>query len=182
LVRKDIALFLRDRRALVVSVLTPIVVAAFFGFLFGGTGSGGNPISRMSVGITDLDDTALTKAVIESLTQDESLAMQVLPEDQARQLVKSGKLRAAIVFPGGFETAATGAQVGLGQMPDVKLSTIRRNPWSGPWWRACSRNTSCSGFPGPILSAAASRRPSTSSIPRSPPALDTTHTRIHSPA
>jgi ABC-2 type transport system permease protein len=121
LVRKDIALFLRDRRALVVSVLTPIVVAAFFGFLFGGTGSGGNPISRMSVGITDLDDTALTKAVMESLAQDESLAMQVLPEDQARQLVKSGKLRAAIVFPAGFETAATGALVGLGQMPDVKL-------------------------------------------------------------
>ena len=43
LVRKDIALFLRDRRALVVSVLTPIVVADFFGFLFGGTGAGGNP-------------------------------------------------------------------------------------------------------------------------------------------
>ena len=121
LVRKDIALFLRDRRALVVSVLTPIVVAAFFGFLFGGTGSGGNPISRMAVGITDLDDTALTRAVMESLTQDESLAMQVLPEDQARQLVKSGKLRAAIVFPAGFESAATGALVGLGQMPDVKL-------------------------------------------------------------
>jgi len=121
LVRKDIALFLRDRRALVVSVLTPIVVAAFFGFLFGGTGSGGNPISRMAVGITDLDDTALTRAVMESLTQDESLAMQVLPEDQARQLVKSGKLRAAIVFPAGFESAATGALVGLGQMPDVRL-------------------------------------------------------------
>lgn len=121
LVRKDIALFLRDRRALVISVLTPIVLAAFFGSLFGGTGSGGNPISHMSVGITDLDDTALTKAVIESLTQDESLAVQVLQEDEARQLVKSGKLRAAIVFPAGFETAATGALVGLGQMPDVQL-------------------------------------------------------------
>jgi ABC-2 type transport system permease protein len=121
LVRKDIALFLRDRRALVVSVLTPIVVAAFFGFLFGGTGAGGNVISRMSVGVTDLDDSALTKAVVESLTQDASLEVQVLPEEQARQLVKSGKLRAAFVFPSGFETAATGALVGLGQMPDVKL-------------------------------------------------------------
>ena len=29
LVRKDIQLFLRDRRAMVISVLTPIVVAAF---------------------------------------------------------------------------------------------------------------------------------------------------------
>jgi ABC-2 type transport system permease protein len=121
LVRKDIAIFLRDRRALVVSVLTPIVVAGFFGYLFGGTGSGGNPISRMKVGVADLDHSALTKAVIESLTQDASLEIQELPEDQARQLVKSGKLRAAIVFPEGFEPAATGALVGVGQMPDVKL-------------------------------------------------------------
>jgi ABC-2 type transport system permease protein len=121
LVRKDIALFLRDRRALVVSVLTPIVVAAFFGFLFGGTGSGGNPVSHMKVGITDLDHSALTKAVLESLNQDESLEIQELPEDQALQLVRSGKLRAAIVFPPGFEAAATGALVGTGAMPDVKL-------------------------------------------------------------
>jgi ABC-2 type transport system permease protein len=121
LVRKDIAIFLRDRRALVVSVLTPIVVAGFFGFLFGGTGAGGNTISRMKVGVVDLDNSALTKAVIESLTDDASLEIQILPEDQARQLVKSGKLRAAVVFPQGFEPAATGALVGVGQMPDVKL-------------------------------------------------------------
>jgi ABC-2 type transport system permease protein len=121
LVRKDIAIFLRDRRALVVSVLTPIVVAGFFGFLFGGTGAGGNTISRMKVGVVDLDNSALTKAVIESLTDDASLEIQILPEDQARQLVRSGKLRAAVVFPQGFEPAATGALVGVGQMPDVKL-------------------------------------------------------------
>lgn len=121
LVRKDIRIFLRDRRALVVSVLTPIVVAAFFGFLFGGTGSGGNPVSRMKVGVTDLDRSALTKAVLESLNQDASLDIQELPEDQALQLVRGGKLRAAIVFPANFEAAATGALVGTGRMPDVKL-------------------------------------------------------------
>jgi ABC-2 type transport system permease protein len=121
LVRKDIAIFLRDRRALVVSVLTPIVVAAFFGFLFGGTGSGGNVISRMPVGVTDLDESALTKAVVESLSQDASLDIHRLPELEAAHLVRSGKLRAAIVFPAGFESLATGALVGAGQMPDVKL-------------------------------------------------------------
>lgn len=121
LVRKDVAIFLRDRRALVVSVLTPIVVAAFFGFLFGGTGAGGNVISRMSIGVTDLDDSALTKAVLDSLSHDESLQTQLLPEAEAQQLVRTGKLRAAIVFPVGFEAAATGALVGLGHMPEVKL-------------------------------------------------------------
>ena len=122
LVRKDIQLFLRDRRALVISVLTPIVVAAFFGFLFAPASSGGNPVTRMKVGITDLDHSALTKAVLESLNQDASLEIQELPEDQALQLVRSGKLRAAIVFPADFEAAATGALVGTGgPMPDVKL-------------------------------------------------------------
>ncbi len=121
LVRKDIAIFLRDRRALVVSVLTPIVVAAFFGFLFGGAGSGGNPVSRMKIGVADLDRSALTKAVLDSLNQDASLEIQELPEDQALKLVRSGKLRAAIVFPANFEAAATGALVGSGPMPEVKL-------------------------------------------------------------
>jgi ABC-2 type transport system permease protein len=121
LVRKDIAIFLRDRRALLISVLTPIVVAGFFGFLFAGPGSGGNPITRMKVGVADLDNSALTQAVIESLKEDASLEIQILPEDEARQLVKSGKLRSAIVFPAGFEPAATGALVGAGEMPDVKL-------------------------------------------------------------
>jgi ABC-2 type transport system permease protein len=120
LVSKDIALFLRDRRALVISVLTPILVAAFFGSLFAPV-SGGNSIARMKVGVADLDQSALTKAVLESLTQDASLDVQVLPEDQAKELVRSGKLRAAIVFPNGFEPAATGALLGIGQMPDVKL-------------------------------------------------------------
>jgi ABC-2 type transport system permease protein len=121
LVRKDIAIFLRDRRALVVSVLTPIVVAAFFGFLFGGTGAGGRVVSRMAVGVTDLDGSALTKAVIESLSEDESLQIQLLPEAQAEQLVRAGKLRAAVVFPAEFESLATGALVGGAGMPDLKL-------------------------------------------------------------
>jgi linearmycin/streptolysin S transport system permease protein len=121
LVRKDIAIFLRDRRALVMSVLTPIVVAGFFGSLFASTGSGGSPISRMKVAVVDLDNSALTQAVIESLKDDASLDIQTLPEDEAQQLVKSGKLRSAIVFPAGFEPAATGALVGAGEMPDIKL-------------------------------------------------------------
>lgn len=122
LVRKDIAIFLRDRRALVVSVLTPIVVAAFFGFLFGGTGAGGNAISRLPVGITDRDNSALTNAVVDGLSHDASLETQLVSEDQALQLVRTGKLRAAILFPAGFEAQATGALVGLGgQHPEVKL-------------------------------------------------------------
>jgi ABC-2 type transport system permease protein len=36
LVRKDLILFLHDRRTLLVSLALPIMIASFFGFLFGG--------------------------------------------------------------------------------------------------------------------------------------------------
>ena len=120
LVRKDIAIFLRDRRALLVNVLTPIVVAAFFGFLFGGSGSP-DTVSGMPVGIVDLDGSALSKAVVADLAQDQALKTESMPEDRAQQLVKTGKLRAAIVLPAGFGAAAPGALFGRGDKPRVTL-------------------------------------------------------------
>jgi ABC-2 type transport system permease protein len=120
LVRKDIALFLRDRRALMVSVLTPIVVAAFFGFLFRGTGSG-DTISRLPVGIVDLDGSVLSKAVAADLARDQSLKTESMLADRAQQLVRSGALRAAIVLPEGFGAAAPAALMGQADKPAVKL-------------------------------------------------------------
>ena len=38
LVRKDLRLFFGDRRAVVVGLIVPIVLASFFGYLFGGQG------------------------------------------------------------------------------------------------------------------------------------------------
>jgi ABC-2 type transport system permease protein len=119
LVRKDLALFFRDRRALVVSVVTPIVVAAFFGFLFSGSGS--DMVTRMPVGITDLDGSTLSKAVVVRLSSDQSLHVEVMPEAAAHELVGSGKLRAAIVIPAGFGAAAPGALLGGGEKPSLTL-------------------------------------------------------------
>jgi ABC-2 type transport system permease protein len=120
LVRKDVAIFLRDRRALLVNLLTPIVVAGFFGFLFGGSGSP-DTVSGMPVGIVDLDGSVLSKAVVADLAQDQSLKTESMPEARAQQLVKSGKLRAALVLPAGFGTAAPGALFGRGNKPLVTL-------------------------------------------------------------
>ena len=41
LVRNDLRLYATDRRAMVVGILVPILIAAFFGYVFGGTGSRG---------------------------------------------------------------------------------------------------------------------------------------------
>jgi ABC-type multidrug transport system permease subunit len=120
LVRKDLVTFLRDRRALVVSVLTPIVIAAFFGFLFGGNG-GDAAVSRIEVGTVDQDGSELSKAIVADLASDASLTTLPMSEAQARQRVRTGKLRAAIVFPLGFGAAAPRALFGGAAKPAVQL-------------------------------------------------------------
>jgi ABC-2 type transport system permease protein len=120
LVRKDLVTFLRDRRAVVVSIITPIVIAAFFGFLFGGN-SGDAAASRIEVGTVDQDGSELSKAIVVDLASDASLMTEPMSEAQARQRVGSGKLRAAIVFPSGFGAAAPGALFGGAAKPAVQV-------------------------------------------------------------
>jgi ABC-2 type transport system permease protein len=120
LVRKDLVTFLRDRRALVVSVLTPIIIAAFFGFLFGGNG-GDAAVSRIEVGTVDQDGSELSTAIVADLASDASLTTQPMSEAQALQSVRAGKLRAAIVFPSGFGAAAPSALFGGAAKPAVQV-------------------------------------------------------------
>jgi ABC-2 type transport system permease protein len=53
LVRKDLILYLSDRRALLMHLALPIVIAAFFGSVFGG--SGGAKASGIDVAVVQLD-------------------------------------------------------------------------------------------------------------------------------
>ena len=60
LVRKDLVLYFSNRRALVMSIAAPIVIAAFFGSLFG---SGGGKNARIPVALTDLDGSTISKQI-----------------------------------------------------------------------------------------------------------------------
>ncbi len=48
LVRKDLQIFFSDRRAVLMSVVAPIVIASFFGYIFGGQGGGASPAAWTS--------------------------------------------------------------------------------------------------------------------------------------
>jgi ABC-2 type transport system permease protein len=120
LVRKDVLTFLRDRRALVFNILTPIVIAVFFGSLFGGSGDDA-AVSRIEVGIVDQDGSEHSKAIVADLAGEASLATEPMSEAQARQRVQTGKLRAAIVFPSGFGAAAPSAFFGGAARPAVQI-------------------------------------------------------------
>ena len=118
LVRKDLILFLHDRRALLISLALPIIIASFFGFLFGGGAKGGSAIEIALV----LQDTSKASADIAAgLTRDPSLAVARMTVDEARAAVGSGKRKAAIVIPAGFGAAAGDALFGGAAKPEIGL-------------------------------------------------------------
>lgn len=117
LVRKDLKLFLSDRRAVVVTFITPIAIAAFFGFLFSGNGSSGP--SRIPVCAQDLDQSPASKAILKGLGSDSALALVPPSPEGIREAVRKGKVTVGIVIPKGFGEAAGKAFFGAGTKPEL---------------------------------------------------------------
>ncbi len=118
LVRAELKLYFSNRRAVLMSIVAPILIAAFFGALFGGSGS--KP-AGIPVGVTDLDRSALSQQVVAALQADSTLKTQVGREDELLPLVRAGKLQALVVLPQGLGEQAGGAMFGARRKPEITL-------------------------------------------------------------
>ncbi len=118
LIRKDLVLYFSNRRALVMSIAAPIVIAAFFGSLFG---SGSDKPSKVPIAFVDNDGSALSHALAASLKGDTSFEVKELAEPAAIDAARQGKVRAAIVLPAGFGAALPAALLGGGPKPSVAV-------------------------------------------------------------
>lgn len=103
LVRKDITLYFSNRRAMMVTLAAPILIAGFFGAVLGG---GPTKATRVPVAVVDLDASDVTKSILATMRQDGSFDLKEVDEAAAQNLVREGKVRAAAVFPKGFGEAA----------------------------------------------------------------------------
>lgn len=119
LVRKDLLLYFSNRRSVIMAIVAPILIAAFFGSLFGGNDS--KP-ANIPVGVTDLDRSELSAGILAALRADTALAISETSEADGAAQVKAGKLRAAIVLPAGFGAQAGRALFGGNDKPEIVLS------------------------------------------------------------
>ena len=119
LVRKDLLLFVQDRRALLLNLLMPIVLGAFFGYIFGGSGASNN--AKIEVAVVAQDDSAITQKIIAGLQADTALSVVQLPLEEAKTRVLKGKLKAAVLIPVGFGDAAGAALFGGKNKPAITL-------------------------------------------------------------
>jgi ABC-2 type transport system permease protein len=120
LVRKDLQIFFSDRRAVLMSIVAPIVIASFFGYIFGGQG-GSNEPSRMDILVIDQDNSPISRGIVARLTAEKSLAVKPATMADARTAVQKGKAIVAIAIPKDFGTAAGRAFFGPGKKPEIGL-------------------------------------------------------------
>ncbi len=118
LIRKDLRLFFSNKRALVITLAAPIFIAAFFGSLFG---SNSGKVSQVPIAVVDMDRSAISQQIVTGLKTDPSLRVQELDSDAALDLVKKGKLRAAVIVPPQFGDQAARAMFRPGTKPQIAI-------------------------------------------------------------
>jgi len=109
LAKKDLLLLLRDKAGLFFALGFPLVMAVFFGTIFGGGGGGGGSSepAGISVAVVDEDATAASSAFVDQL--DASGDFEVTrsgSRESAADSVRRGTRSAAVVLTPGFGAAS----------------------------------------------------------------------------
>jgi ABC-2 type transport system permease protein len=120
MVRKDLRLFLSDRRSVIMSFAVPIAIASFFGAIFPGPSRNAEP-ARIAVTIVDEDGSAMSSAIVAGARGDANLAVTIATAADARARVRRGATSVAIVIPAGFGDQAGRAFFGGGAKPQLDV-------------------------------------------------------------
>ena len=102
------------------SVLAPIVIASFFGFIFD-EGGGRSDASRVAVIVVDEDGSLISKDLVARLSADAALDAKTATPAAARDAVRRGKAAVAIQFPAGFGATAAAAFFGGGDQKKAEV-------------------------------------------------------------
>jgi ABC-2 type transport system permease protein len=118
LVRKDLILYVSDKRALLMHLVLPIVIAAFFGSVFGGGSAKGGGID---VVLVQQDTSDAGNRIAAGLKADPNLHVTPMDLVHAREAVRKGSQAVAIVLPAGFAEAAGTALFSNQDKPAIPL-------------------------------------------------------------
>ncbi len=104
ILRKELLSFFKDKRAIMLTFLVPIVLISIFAMAFGGVG-GGSDVNRIPLLIVDEDATAQSKQIVSNLDSVKMLNIRHTSNDTALRLIETGKKPAALVIHKGYGKA-----------------------------------------------------------------------------
>ena len=115
LARKDLRLFFRDRTAVLLTFLLPIVLGSVFGAAMGSMSGGERSAApRIGLALEDRDDSAESRALIAALQRADGLRIDIVAD--ARGPVANGKRAVGLAIPEGY-----GAGLRGGTPPELSL-------------------------------------------------------------
>jgi ABC-2 type transport system permease protein len=116
---KDLRLLLRDKAGFFFTLIWPLIIAVFFGTIFGGGGGGGG--SAMSILLVDEDETERSQEFVSRLDSAPELEITITGRDEAHDLVRRRKAVAYVILKPGFGEAS--GRMFWGDPPTVELGT-----------------------------------------------------------
>lgn len=102
---KDLKLFSRDKVTLFFTLGFPIVMAVFFGKVFG-AGSSPEERGKIKIILADEDQTEITRKVITTLKADERIDLSEKDQSTALDEIRRGQATGLVVLPKGFSKTA----------------------------------------------------------------------------
>jgi ABC-2 type transport system permease protein len=120
MVRKDLQLFRTDRRAALMQIAAPVLISAFFGFVFTRS-TGDTKTARIPVLLVDQDGSSVSRAVGDGLISESVLDVKPASAAAAREEVRQGHAAVAVVLPAGFGSAAARALFRATDKPSIPL-------------------------------------------------------------
>jgi ABC-2 type transport system permease protein len=105
MIRKDLQVYFTDRRAVVLTLVAPIVIASFFGYVFSGSSNNKEP-AKIPIALVDQDQSAVSKAIVNATAGDRNLKVVTPTPTDVQQAVRKGDVSVAVIIPKGFGDAA----------------------------------------------------------------------------
>jgi ABC-2 type transport system permease protein len=108
---KDLKQLFQNKQTTIFLLIMPVMFTLMFGFMFGGTSSGGEEDNRLPVGVLDLDQSALSETfvgLLDSSTAIRPVVDEEVEEQELRSLVEKGDLAGVVIIPVDFEQELDG--------------------------------------------------------------------------
>jgi len=103
LFRKDLILFLHDKRSVILTFLLPVILITLFAFAYGSIGSYDGRSEPVKLLVADLDRTGSSEGIINKIDSLEDIIIVVSDSLKAKELVISGDYVCALIIYKGFQ-------------------------------------------------------------------------------
>jgi len=103
LFKKDLILFLHDKRSVILTFLLPVILITLFAFAYGSIGSYDGRSEPVRLLVADLDQTSSSREIISEIDSLDDIIIVVSDSIKSRELVTTGDYVCALIIYKGFQ-------------------------------------------------------------------------------